>query len=361
MWARWRQAHLVLVRLLGGCGTRAPPQADTMECFLTQPAEVQDIQVLRFLDVHSAVNDCLYGLHMVHLCMFERGGKGDDLINRGIVVQRAKLYIQIAKGVVDACRSVLGGLPLKTTMHSLDQWLDAATVFAQEALELSISEACAGLNDVTKEVDALCPKWGSAVNDEEVHMEMATVMLLQNPNIGKLRDSLNSLWQGIWNIGEFGKCACLPPVAEYQGTRQWVELACNSLQFGKDTIKVTAACRVLIERRTDELATVMKHRAVFPKALVEKLLSLEGDAGQASAIPVMSAASGLKRKASSSKFDATATEQKVAKVVKSQPQRGGHHSTSSTGAPSSSGGGAKSSATSASSSRKVKDEGRRKR
>lgn len=260
---------------------------NSLGSFLTQPTAVQGVQVLRSLDVDSAVNSC------VGAC--SSGAEKATTSSPG-ASSGGRSYAHRLRRVWWVHVSLQLGTFCKDEMHSLGRWLEAAAVFAKAAFDFSITEACAGLSDVTNEVDASCTKWGQRGERQGVANGYGRAdVVAESEHL--LVAGVDELFVAN-NLESWGRCAYLPPM-EYKGARQCLQLASNSLHFGKDTIKFAAACTVVIERSTNEVATVMKHESVFPTAFVGKLMSVSGDAEQASASPRMSSAWGLKRKASS--------------------------------------------------------------
>lgn len=277
----------------------------------------------RLLDTHAALNDSIYLMFLVHAAVFEHeardeAGEGlpEDLGGMGAALSRCKARVAETTLLVKSCREAVSGIGLKVPMHSMDQWLAAATAYLKFMQELSISDVNALVDRQTQLVDKLCPKWSSCVSDDALNLEMAEVRLVQSSAMPLLRPALDKLWRAINGISMFGQELGLPPISEYMGTREWISLAQNSLAFGKQTIKVTSAVRVITMKKYDQLPIVMKHADSFPKALRDKLISLQEsrleDGKPASAAPTKGASTStatgvasssgiaaMKRKASS--------------------------------------------------------------
>lgn len=253
---------------------------------VNEQSDLDPALIHQILDTHNIVNDCIYLMYLVHKQAFERDG-GDNpktqateeaLANNmymlGASIQKFQSTLIEATAVVASGREALASISLRTAAHTFMQWLVAAEHYAKLMLDFATNDVCSQLNLRTKEVDRLCPKWGSCVSDTVLNLEMAEVMLLQSSTTSQIRPALNELWQCIYAVGRFGQAAGLPPVAEHIATREWVSLASNSLAFGKQTVAITAAIRCIVDKRYDQVQLVLKRADVLPKALVDKLKSI---------------------------------------------------------------------------------------
>lgn len=246
-----------------------------MDPFMAERSAVLAPDLLQILDIHAAMNDCVYLLRIVYLCVHEREATPTNMPNIGLSIFKCQARLKGASALVATGRDTLTKLPLRATMHTMQQWLLACAEFVKLSLDYGINASCSSLDSLAKKVDAQSPKWASCVSDESLNMEMATVMLLQSVSVPTLKDAVNNLWEAISALGKLGRLANLQsPVTEHPMTRDWVSLSFNSLKFGKDTIKVTAALKTIAEDRVGDVEVVLKHRASFPRALIEKLESM---------------------------------------------------------------------------------------
>lgn len=312
------------------------PKATSLNLFLSKPMAVEDPKIMRLLDLHSALNSVIYHLMAVQVVVFKWGVVPDNFKRCGVALRALDDKINDAFAQVRAAKVELADLPLRVTVHNIDQWLVTTARHSSLCFDFIVNGACVVLNSCTEVVDQLCPKWGSCVSDTSLNLEMAIVMLVQNANITRLRTALNDLWSCISAMGEFSSHLGVGPVTEWPATREWIRLAYNSLNFGKDTLKITAAIKTISEKNIDDVPVLMKHSQSFPQALIDKLHDLapqtkENTAAEHLDLNPNSGSkdknAGLKRKCSSFDHAETATTPttksgKKDKVKSSRDRRG---------------------------------------
>lgn len=157
-------------------------------------------------------------------------------------------------------------------MPYLRAWLDSGEEFIRAASEHILNSATQALSERAKEVEQSCPRWATAVG-QTVNMELAKVMLLDNPRIPGLPAALTELWKQVSSLTGVAAELKLPPVTEYGPTREVTAMAMNTLSFGKATVKVSAAIRALVSGNAADQAAVLSKATDLPPALIAMLES----------------------------------------------------------------------------------------
>lgn len=290
--------------------------------FLSDTADISTANMHLILDAHASINDCIYYLILVQRALFDGGFKPDAWPECGKIFSKAIASVDMSLALINTVREPLAQLPLRTSMQVFDQWLISVKAFARVAIEHALGVARDAMAESTKCVDSLCPRWASCIADGNINLEMAAVMLVSNPNIMKLRASLNDLWTHIMMISQFCGQAGILSAEEHPLTREFLTLAHHSLQFGKDTIKMAAATKVLVERRASEVPFILKHKDVLPAIMLVKLEALMGEPADDDPEPAASRdRKQRKTDANEGASASAASPQAAASGVKLEPRR----------------------------------------
>lgn len=171
-------------------------------------------------------------------------------------------------------------------------------------------------------MDALCPRWGDYVNDTIILDDAAKVALLYDGKLQNLPRECRSLHAALVLMAEVAERLRIPDGAENNAdTKESVRGARSSLTFGKRTVNVSAAIKLLFGVPINKagIQAILAFKDSLPQALVirlercldDPLATAAGSAGARAAAQKRKTASGssgaLKRAKSKSALNAEAS------------------------------------------------------
>lgn len=151
-----------------------------------------------------------------------------------------------ATQVVEAAPSILSGTPLEKSIPMLKAWVGAATEFIEAACLELVTSAARALGKQSSLVDSLCPRWGECVSGSVLLDDAAKVALLYDTKLQTLPQDCRALHQALATTSEVATRLEIPGgVEDAPITKEYVRGGKSSLWFGKQTVNVSAAVRLL--------------------------------------------------------------------------------------------------------------------
>ena len=246
--------------------------------------------VMALLKAESAITDVVHALIGVHSSFVRKESAtpaSTEVIAKNISTLRELLLS--AQRVVQVGSSSYSEAPLVCTAAAMKQWLAVGVVYADCVQAQVLSETAARVRKASSSVEAVCPRWGEVVSDTVFDLLAATVMFCMDPSISTLPALCRNLSVAMTSLSRVGIELKLPQlVKEYASTRDIVRSACNSLEFGKKTVNVGAAIKVLTAKpfNAASAAAILKLKETLPGSLVTHL---EGALNQSKVGPLASA------------------------------------------------------------------------
>lgn len=276
----------------------------------------EDLEHLLSIDMH--MSQVVVRMWMVEMFFDNKLDIGLTGVAKEIITLRSWTTRATAK-LQQASRS-LTTAPLTVPLSLMKGWLEAVAQYIQSALDATLASAAGEMLALGKDVDASCPRWGAAVDDSNLNLEMGKVILLTNPLISQLPGKLQKLWQSISQLTAVGAALELPVgINDYAPCKEQLDMAMNALAFGKLTVKVSAALHAVVSGSSSDRRAILSSKSGgdLPKSIVERLRAMEceeepsasngparlatgGPSSGGKAMKVEQHKQGLKRKASAS-------------------------------------------------------------
>lgn len=262
----------------------------------TTSASLSKSSALGLLRCELLVNQVIFGLTAVHILCYTDAE--DDCLKRAGAVVELKVLVQETIKVLSQEAGPLCEAPLHRSIPVLRTWAAAVETFnkltAEEILQTSTRHVMAR----AAAVDQLCPRWGESITDHSMNDDAAKVQLIFDNQLSQLPDACRLLHDSLVKLGKVGTVLGVPGgVEKHITTREFVRSGRLSLSFGKRTVNVSAAVRMVFNKPLNRkgIAAMLGFKSSLPGALVRKLETAmetsEGDASLA-ANPAAASASG---------------------------------------------------------------------
>jgi hypothetical protein len=184
-----------------------------------------------------------------------------------------------AKGVAEriaALRGPLAALPLARSAAFFTQWVGCSATLAEAMVPITVKICSNWLLKGASAIDKACPNWGSFITDSEVIDDLARLQILKNPSVHQVPAKIRTMATVV------GKCKTVGSILElsmdqHPASKDAMRVAMNSFQFGKKTVNVAAATRVLFDSMDSSKPCQKKVKAVLafkdslPTGLVARL------------------------------------------------------------------------------------------
>lgn len=248
------------------------------------------------LDIVSGLNDivCL-GMTIVRVC---GPASGADVLNQASQVKSLQSAVQDFRPMLQATKAALAHCPLRRSWAMITQWTENLGVLADTAMANIIVAHKDVLLATAQDCDASCPRWGSFMTDSEISMDMARLQLVENKAIFALPAKVRRCAEQMGTLKALGDIANLS-VEAHCLTRDVIRISQSSFEFGRRTMNVAAATRVLFEVpdvAAKSLPIVLRFRASLPAALAAKLDALSGGGGSDASSAGVQKQAGKRRK-----------------------------------------------------------------
>lgn len=268
---------------------------------------------LELLEVSSRLNYMCYFFVGVGVAF-----SADSGVSNLVRAKNVKLLEQIAKDFLRLLASAsvpIAEAPLATTIAFCRQWASTVAEFCTCASDALLRECADGIVSQSRCLDALCPRWGDSIDDHKFREDGARLQLLANKDMQQIPQSCRKLQE---MLGELkGGCLQLTGAlpSDCDATREATKVGGNSLAFGKRTVNVGAAVRIVFTQppARRSIAAVLQFRDGLPKTLIRRLEALLAEEPSATSPPpkasggtasasggrhAASAATGIKRSGS---------------------------------------------------------------
>lgn len=225
-----------------------------------------------------------------------------------------------ARNLLAPMRKTLADLELKRSATFYAEWVENVQDMCMIMRKLVIAEGSGALKKVVKTLDLLIPRWGSFLSDTTLDDDLVRLQLVQNCAIRRLPSTVRELATAIGDMRTLGTALNIENISEHSGARDAMRMATNSFDFGKKTVNIAAAARLLYEPRDAALASmdlVMKFRSSLPQALLRRLeaIEAEGDAPE----PPPAKASGKQQRTPRKRVASGGAAAAPSKAAKQEP------------------------------------------
>lgn len=257
------------------------------------------------IDLERRVNTLVYLCVAGHVRCLDFGS-GADLLKQARIAAMLQKAAPQASAALRAAPSDLMEVPLRQTIAFLPQWVSAAAALASGFAEAVLQAAGRAVAEATTAVDSRCPRWGEHINDNHMHDQGARIQLVMNPGLSALPGECRALHVAMTPAGQVADTLGVA-IDSHADLRETLRAARNSFGFGKKTVNVAAATKVLFSAlvRMASVRSMLTLRDTLPIALATRLEALLEETLTAphpsGATPASSAhaSSGIKRSRSS--------------------------------------------------------------
>lgn len=260
---------------------------------------VSKSEALNLLTFEAQVNDCVCTL-AAGVMSLQSGCVLEPAV-RASHIHSSRMCIRSAIDALTPLSETLGALPLRRSAALIFEWMKSARSLAERMMEIDIAMFRDGMLKVSSALESNCPRWGSFVTDHSISDELAKLQLIQNSAIHTLPRMTRELGERMNLLKAIAEAyGMTDPLTELVYTRDPVRLASNAFAFGKRTVNVAAAVKVLFDETASlaSLELVLGFRTSLPQGLLARLEMRHEDMQNGSPSGT-SAGSALKRKGSS--------------------------------------------------------------
>lgn len=179
-------------------------------------------------------------------------------------------YYADAAGTIESLSVGFADLPITRCKAYIKNWAGGVEVLFGALTDYIIQDAANVVATSSSSVDALCPRWGDAINDDELRTDSAKLLLSTNPKLQGLPKQCRALQVSLENLGFVTKLLLQKDVGDVDIVKESARVGSNTVLCGKQMVNVSAACQVLFAATPSEVAlkAVLKWRATWPAALV---------------------------------------------------------------------------------------------
>ncbi len=181
------------------------------------------------------------------------------------------------------------------------------------------------LDKAKSSLEALCPRWAECVNDTEVIDDSARLMLLKNNKINKIPDAVKLVVAKMASLDDVCKAVGILDPMEHKLTKDVRGMAVNADAFGRKTVSVAAAVKVLLTSPLDPKSVdlcLSSLKASLPVGLVNRLEVAKGtssDASPASKGPFKKGPAGKRLSVKEEKVSVADAAARAASSAEEQP------------------------------------------
>lgn len=232
------------------------------------------------LKAEALINDTIWTCASVHLTVFYFADLGipagePPLMAQAQNLSALKRSTDRAFKALDEVPVEVREAPLVKTTSFYRQWLSSARTYREAVAAHMLETLGESLVEHSRALEAICPRWGSTVNDTMLRLDGAKVMLLLNPDIAGLPAQVRKL-NGVVNMTEsvVQRLGMPMPVDDLKVLREPVRLARNSLAFGIKTVNVAAAVKVVAQASPTKKQLEACMRMDLPQALQTAIADL---------------------------------------------------------------------------------------
>lgn len=180
--------------------------------------------------------------------------------------------------VLQPLRQRLCELPLRRSMSMVIHWAQNTKVLADQMMNILLRSACESMMVASSLVDSACPRWGAFVTDKEVVDELARIQMVENPQVATLPKLVRSLAQQMGQVSKVYEIFQLPAPAQHEVSRGAIRISKNSFAFGKRTVNIAAALRLLFQPphvARQSIDVVLGFKRVLLAGLLSRLEALK--------------------------------------------------------------------------------------
>lgn len=249
-----------------------------MDAWASSPCRLIPKVVYEMLELCERVNVIVYQVVAVNSTLFS---------SKVAAVVKAK-NLAILWGGIDAANRFINmateelrDAPLSHTVAFLKQWTHATSAFAAAAGTDLLRQCARDLTSASADVDNACPRWGDFVNDTQISLDSAHLQLIVDPKVGALPHAVRSLHQQLCTMREVANVLGIDDIIEHKVTKNVLRCAGNSLSFGKRTVRVAAAVKLLKRgaagASVKDIDAILGTRSGLPLALLARLDALRAE------------------------------------------------------------------------------------
>lgn len=205
------------------------------------------------LSMERQINDAICIFVTATVSMAKADLSSED---KARVVSLCSKAAQAAKRVTESLRTSLSHLDLNPSILFLTQWLTNLTEMAAAMKDHLMASESDTVLQLSKAVDASCPRWGSIITDTTIDMELCKLQLLHNESVKSLPTKVRSLANGIQMLKATATALGIEDPAGHTISRDTIRVATNSFAWGKRTVNIAAAVKVCNDPPEVAAATV---------------------------------------------------------------------------------------------------------
>lgn len=229
------------------------------------------VELLEAIDETACLS---FNLFAIGLCI-EEGAAAEFCGMASQAKNLASFWIKAtdARAKVSGLTDGFAELPLSTTRAHLQQWLSSVGAFVDDAANFLLKESASATAAAAAQVDSTCPRWGDAINDVAIREDSAKLLLVMNTKLAGLPKHCRELQTSLETLMEVAQILFNKGVHDLDGCREEARVAGHALSFGKRTVNVSAAVKVLFSEpmNVSALRAVMAFKGTLPAALAHRL------------------------------------------------------------------------------------------
>jgi hypothetical protein len=212
----------------------------------------------------------------------------------------------LCTNILNKASSTVREIPWAHSVSFFTQWLGCATAYQEGAKRKLLKELLSALAKVREEVDQKCPRWGDFISETTLALPSAILQMVDNSNISKLPKAVVALHSAIAAATHSVITMGIDDGTGNPACAQDFEMCTQTLVFGKKTVNVAAAIRIISRNQTvyqqgdNAKAASLKSLPGIPGSVLVALARV-ADSKPSTSQDELAAESSKKRKAVSGK------------------------------------------------------------
>lgn len=245
-------------------------------------ARVSKVIATDIMCVEKGINDVMVAM----ACAVRLEFKGNvDLQRRAVSMSDLKQVAEEVRADLKRRAQWLADLPMTRSIAFSFQWLANVVAFSAGMMGMHLATEAANLLTTAKHVDGLCPRWGDFFPERgPLQEQLAKLQLVDNKAVtAELPKAIRELDGRVRSCRALAEVCGQPPDAG--PAKEAMHVARNALDWGKRTIQVAAATKILFfpaEQVAGHAQTIAQIQGSLPASLV-RAIEQKGRVGTAGA------------------------------------------------------------------------------
>lgn len=205
-------------------------------------ARVSKVIATDIMCVEKGINDVMVAM----ACAVRLEFKGNvDLQRRAVSMSDLKQVAEEVRADLKRRAQWLADLPMTRSIAFSFQWLANVVAFSAGMMGMHLATEAANLLTTAKHVDGLCPRWGDFFPERgPLQEQLAKLQLVDNKAVtAELPKAIRELDGRVRSCRALAEVCGQPPDAG--PAKEAMHVARNALDWGKRTIQVAAATKIL--------------------------------------------------------------------------------------------------------------------